>query len=186
MLRIPFSIPAFKQEINTSDLSLVLNVHKSDVVINLRSVTSWDVQGISLILGIKIPRFNIDISLPLNDITVAGNDNTIALRSGNRVLATAVLGPSSVKVRSSLLLPIALREYDIPYSAIGDLISSSGLIWPVMEYLDSIANIDMIIDLLNKYGTFMEYIINSAMNNPMIRQGYAHILENIQIVPDVA
>lgn len=188
MLRIPFSMPEFRREINTSDLSLTLSVHKSDVVINLRSVRSWDIQGISLTLGIKIPKVDLNINFPLNNATVIGNGNTITLRMGNRDLAAVVLGPSSIRARIDLIpnLPSNLREYDIPYSVIGDLISSSGLVWPVMEYLDSIADIDMIIDLMNRYSTFIEPIINSAMNDPAIRQGYARILDNIQVMPIVA
>lgn len=179
MVSIPFSVPEFTQNITTDDLVVRIHVHKSEATINLRTVTSWDVQGLELTVIIDRP---LDIRVPLRNVSIVASGNTVSLRSYNSDVVVLTLG-QSINVFVNLL---GGHNFDIPYSAIGDVISSSGLVWPVMDYLNSIADIDMIIDVMNRYSEFIEPVINAAWNDPTIRQVYSHILDNIQVMPVMA
>ncbi len=179
MISIPFSVPEFTQDITTNNVSLRIRVHKSNATVNLRSATSWDVQGLHLDVIITRP---INVTFPLRNASIVASGNTVSLRSNNNDVATLTLG-QSINVYINLL---GGHNFTIPYSTIGDVISSSGLVWPVMEYLDSVADIDMIIDVMNRYSGIIGPIINNVWNDPSIRQVYSHILDNIQVMPTMA
>lgn len=177
MISIPFSVPEFRQNIDTGQVAVTIHVHRSNTVINLRSVSSWDIRGINIDVGITRP---IKASIPLRNASVVADGNEVFLRMNNSTIATLRLG-TSINIHINVLPGV--DSFNIPYSMIKDIISSSGLVRPVMEYLNSIADIDMIIDVMNRYSDFIEPIINSAMNDPTIRRIYGHILDNIQVMP---